>query len=67
MSNADPPRLDPEAGLCAACLHCQIVRSSKGSTFYRCRRAATDPRFLKYPPLPVRVCEGFDEGEPEKP
>ncbi|MBI1354809.1 MAG: hypothetical protein GC160_10710 [Acidobacteria bacterium] len=51
-------------GLCAACAHVAVTRSAKGSTFYRCRRAKTDPAYAKYPPLPVLRCPGF---EPQRP
>jgi hypothetical protein len=36
----------------------------RGSTFWRCRRADHDPRYLRYPPLPVARCDGFEEGVP---
>jgi hypothetical protein len=34
--------------------------------FYRCLRADTDPRFVRYPPLPVLECPGYEpfSGEP---
>jgi hypothetical protein len=57
-----PPRRQPDtarAGLCATCAHHQLVSSSKGSTFYLCRLAETDPRFRKYPALPVLACAGY--------
>jgi hypothetical protein len=50
---------DERVGLCATCVHAQIVTSSKGSIFYRCRLAETDPRFVRYPVLPVRSCSGY--------
>jgi hypothetical protein len=46
-------------GLCAVCAHSLVIRNDRGSRFYLCQLAATDPRFRKYPPLPVRKCEGF--------
>jgi hypothetical protein len=46
-------------GLCLACRHAARVTGAR-STFYLCRRAATDPRFQKYPRLPVLACPGFD-------
>jgi hypothetical protein len=56
--------IDPRVGLCAECRHADIIRSSR-STFYRCRLSFTDPRFPKYPQLPVLACEGFEpRGEP---
>jgi len=36
------------------------VSSSRGSTFFLCRRARTDPRFPKYPALPRWQCAGYD-------
>jgi hypothetical protein len=47
------------AGLCATCRFVEIVPSSKGAVFYLCTLAATDPRFRRYPALPVRVCTGY--------
>jgi hypothetical protein len=37
----------------------QIVESARGSTFYLCRLSFSDPRFARYPPLPVLSCAGF--------
>jgi len=31
----------------------------------RCGLADTDPRFLRYPPLPVRTCDGYVEVPPQ--
>jgi hypothetical protein len=53
---APPPA---PAGLCGRCLHVQPVQSSRGSTFYLCRLSFSDPRFARYPPLPVLSCAGF--------
>ena len=49
------------AGLCADCIHARKVTSGRGSEFLLCDLAAVDPRFRKYPALPVRQCEGFAE------
>jgi hypothetical protein len=46
-------------GLCSECMHARVVDSAKGSRFWRCARHADDPRFPKYPRLPVLICEGF--------
>ena len=51
-------------GLCLTCRWMRVVVNRRGSTFYRCTRADTDPRFVRYPPLPVRRCDGFEEGRP---
>jgi hypothetical protein len=50
------------AGLCATCTHRQIVRTARGSEFVLCRLSFTDPRFPKYPPLPVVACAGYRPG-----
>jgi hypothetical protein len=47
------------AGLCASCAHEEIVRSARGSEFILCRLSRTDPRFPRYPPLPVVACPGY--------
>jgi len=39
------------------------VVNRRGSVFYMCSRAKTDPRFRKYPPLPVLACPGWQEGD----
>jgi hypothetical protein len=52
-------------GLCLNCRHAHVVRSAKGSVFYRCDRSAGDPAFPKYPRLPVRECAGFERGDPD--
>ena len=48
-------------GLCTSCVHARRIRSSKGSLFVLCGRSATDPRFPKYPRLPVSRCIGYEE------
>lgn len=48
------------AGLCADCRFAKVVRSDRGATFYQCGRSFEDPRFSKYPRLPVRVCAGYE-------
>lgn len=53
-------RIQPSpTGLCASCDHAQVVPSSKGSTYILCRLSASDPRFLRYPRLPVLACDGY--------
>ncbi len=47
------------AGLCGRCVHAKEVVSDRGSVFLRCRLAERDPRFPKYPRLPVVECAGF--------
>lgn len=59
--------IDPHVGLCSICNHARLVLSGRGSLFYLCSRAAEDPRFRKYPSLPVQHCPGFEPGEPAMP
>lgn len=53
------------AGLCADCRHARQIGNRRGSQFLLCGRAATDPRYLRYPPLPVRHCPGHEPGPPD--
>jgi hypothetical protein len=46
-------------GLCEQCIHMRVIRSDRGSEFYRCGLSDVDERFPKYPRLPVLECEGF--------
>jgi hypothetical protein len=50
----------PSGRLCPVCVHVQVVRSARGSLFWRCTLAARDPRFPKYPPQPVVRCLGHE-------
>jgi hypothetical protein len=54
-----PNQLGPDAGLCAHCVHFRRVASARGSVFILCQLSATDPRFPKYPRLPVVSCIGY--------
>ena len=38
----------------------RAATSRRGSTFFRCTRAEVDARFVRYPPLPVRSCPGYE-------
>jgi hypothetical protein len=51
--------LPSSAGLCTTCVHAQAVESSRGSVFVLCRLSASDPRFPRYPRLPVVACAGY--------
>ena len=49
-------------GLCATCRHLKKNRNDRGSVFYYCRKSEQDPRYAKYPPLPVLACPGYERG-----
>ena len=51
-------------GLCNACAHQRIVRSGRGSEFSLCERSFDDPRYAKYPRVPVGACPGFTPRSP---
>ncbi|MET0791871.1 MAG: hypothetical protein ABW061_10155 [Polyangiaceae bacterium] len=62
---ADSDReLAARVGLCATCRHARRIRSAKGSEFWLCEKSKSDPRFGKYPALPVRACLGFSPADP---
>jgi hypothetical protein len=66
MAQEDPRRQAApavSAGLCATCRHVRRIASDRGSLFYQCRLAAQDPRFPRYPALPVRECPGYERDE----
>ena len=55
-------------GLCDSCTHQRVVRSGRGSVFSLCERSLDDPRYPKYPRVPVGSCPGFVQrpaGPPE--
>ena len=52
-----------KTGLCGTCRHARVQKNARGSSFWRCSRSDSDPRFLRYPPQPVRSCAGHEAGE----
>ncbi len=50
-------------GLCRTCAHAKVITTPRGSTFYLCRLSESDPRFEKYPRLPVVRCDGYVQAE----
>jgi hypothetical protein len=48
------------AGLCDSCRHQKVVGNTRGSRFSLCERSKTDPRFVKYPRVPVARCAGYE-------
>lgn len=50
-----------DVGLCLTCRCKRVVTNRRGSVFFRCARADTDPRYVRYPPLPVETCPGYEE------
>lgn len=48
-----------EVGLCASCRYVKRLCTKGGAVIYLCTLSASDPRFSKYPRLPVSACEGY--------
>jgi len=48
------------AGLCDSCRHARAITSDRGSRFIICELSKTDPRFRRYPALPVLECDGYE-------
>lgn len=48
-----------QVGLCARCVHVRRIENRRGSVFLLCELANRDPRYSRYPPLPVLDCPGF--------
>jgi len=64
MANEAEARPGQErAGLCADCAHARRVESSRGSLFLFCELSRSDPRFTKYPRLPVLSCSGYEKNQ----
>lgn len=47
-------------GLCVRCAHVRLVEGRGASVFYLCERSFEDPRFPRYPAIPVLACSGFE-------
>jgi len=63
-----------DPGLCGHCARSRVVESARGTKFVLCGLASRDPRYPKYPRLPVQMCPGYErdpkgagpkEGPPE--
>ena len=58
------PAGPPSPGLCASCANVRVVESKRGSRFYLCMLSEVDPRFPKYPGIPVLRCSGYRPAQP---
>lgn len=54
------PAIATMLGLCASCRFVRTQETRRGAVFYRCARADSDDRFVRYPPIPVMACPGHD-------
>jgi hypothetical protein len=53
-----------DPGLCGDCTLALRIQSDRGSLFFQCQLSFTDPRFAKYPRLPVLTCPGYQKQTP---
>jgi hypothetical protein len=56
--------VSPSPGLCGTCTHARVLQSDRGTRFYRCSLSDTDPRYARYPTLPVIHCQGYEPAVP---
>jgi hypothetical protein len=47
-------------------LNARVIENRRGSKFYLCQLSQVDPRFPKYPPLPVTSCAGYSPVSSDK-
>ena len=59
MSGRTATDFDPLVGQCSLCEFATVQSNPRGNQFWRCLRADSDERFLRYPPLPVADCRGY--------
>jgi hypothetical protein len=59
--------MQPEPGLCGTCRHSRILTNRSGSVFRLCERSGTDPRYARYPRLPVLACPGYEHAGDDAP
>ncbi len=66
VPDSRPPATDGDEGTgpgrCLDCRHGRRVQGAR-STFWLCQRSRTDPRFSRYPRLPVLSCPGYEARE----
>lgn len=67
MIKNEPSRDRKQASLCSDCAHARRVESARGSVFFLCELSLSDPRFPKYPRLPVLSCRGYTKMEEQPP
>ena len=60
MHTDDRSEEHARVGLCFTCRCSRVIVSDRGSRFYFCERSKTDPRYPKYPRLPVVTCAGYE-------
>ena len=57
---------EARVGLCLTCRHARAVETPR-SRFWLCRLSADDPRFERYPRLPMLACPGYERATADEP
>ena len=65
MESRDSEDASGPAGLCGNCCHVRGITGDHRNVYYLCRLSAVDPRYVRYPVLPVTDCAGFLRREPQ--
>ena|SRR5882672_2089707 len=60
------PSQKAQPGLCGDCVNARRIESDRGSVFILCELSFRDPRFAKYPRLPVLSCSGYAQASSVK-
>lgn len=58
-------RGEPPLGLCGDCRHARTLPATGGRAYVQCRLSEADPRYPKWPRLPVLACGGYETGSGE--
>ena len=45
-------------GLCLSCLYARVIPAKANHVYYFCERSVDDPRYTRYPHLPMLTCDG---------
>lgn len=48
------------SGLCDSCVWVRKIENDRGSIFFHCGKSKANPRYPKYPRLPVLRCDGYE-------
>ena len=63
MADSDTTLATLPNGVSVVTIRMPQLETANASVFVRCGLAETDPAFVRYPPLPVRVCRGYRPGQ----
>ena len=60
-SPSDPGTERVAAGGCVSCVYARLIRAKANDVYYFCERSVNDPRYARYPRLPMLTCEGHTD------